>query len=47
MENNFNYTIPLRDHVYIIPTPKTEEEYKKLLEEMAYLGKAYATIKEV
>lgn len=30
-----------------IPPPETEEEYQRLLEEIAYLGEVYDTVKEV
>lgn len=47
MGKNYNYSIPLRDHIYVIPPPKTEEEYQRLLEEIASLGEVYDTVKEV
>lgn len=32
---------------YRIPPPETEEEYQRLLEEIAYLGEVYDIVKEV
>lgn len=32
---------------YRFDLPKTEEEYQRLLEEIAYLGEVYDTVKEV
>lgn len=47
MEDNNYCTIPHRDHIYVIPPPKTEEDYQRLLEEIAYLGEVSDTVKEV
>jgi len=47
MEVRNNYSIPHRDHLYVIPPPKTEEDFQRLLEEIAYIGEVYDTVKEV